>query len=337
MKLPEPRKLKSGMWNVQVQVDGKRISVTEPTAELCTNKAMLIKAQGKNGLLQLHNPINITLRQAMDNYIAVRTNVLSPSTVAGFRDIQRLRFKEVMDSPISAVKNWQAVINNEAGLGLSAKTIKNSWSFAHSALLEAGVPKKDIQVTLPKIVSKDIDFLEPEQIKTFIEAIKGKECEMAALLALHGLRRSEVRDVEKADVSRGYIHVQGACVRDEDNKFVHKETNKNETSTRNVPILIPRLKELVKDAPEGYLVTVHPSSTYRQINRICKKNDFPEVGWHGLRHSFASLCYHLRIPELETMSLGGWKDVNTVIKIYTHLSKKDKKKYETQLKNFFTG
>ena len=114
MKLPEPRRLKSGMWNVQVQIEGKRISVTEPTAELCRNKAMLLKAQGKNGLLQLHKPTSITLRQAMDNYIAVRSNILSPSTIAGYRDIQRLRFQEVMDSPISSVKNWQAVVNNES-------------------------------------------------------------------------------------------------------------------------------------------------------------------------------------------------------------------------------
>ena len=334
MKLPEPRQLDSGNWFVRVQVDGKRISITEKTKQRCIDKAMLLKAQGRNGMLELHDPVNITLHDAMDNYITVRSNVLSASTIAGYRDIQRLRFKSVMNSPIKNVASWQAVVNAEAKL-IAPKTLKNSWSFAHSALKDAGVPEKDIEVSLPQIPKKESVFLDPDEIKRFLEIIKGRECEMAALLALHSLRRSEVRDVKKSDVGMDVIHVRGACVRNENNKFVHQEANKTEASRRDVPIIIPRLRELVNEAPNGYLVTTYPSSTYRQINRLCKKNDLPEVGWHGLRHSFASLCYRLRIPELETARLGGWDDVNTVIKIYTHLAQKEKKSSETKLKRFF--
>jgi len=334
MKLPVPRQLDSGNWFVRVQVGGKRISVTEKTKQRCIDKAMLLKAQGRNGLLALHDPVNITLHDAMDNYLIVRSNVLSASTIAGYRDIQRLRFKSVMDSPIKNISSWQAVINAEAKL-VAPKTLKNSWSFAHSALKEAGVPDKDIKVELPQIPKNERPFLDPDEIKSFLKIIKGTECELAAILALHGLRRSEVRDVMKSDVGKDVIHVRGACVRNEDNKFIHQKANKTEASRRDVPIMIPRLRKLVAEAPEGYLVTTYPSSTYRQINRLCKMNGLPEVGWHGLRHSFASLCYHLRIPELETARLGGWDDVNTVIKIYTHLAQKDKKSTEKKLKAFF--
>ena len=35
------------------------------------------------------------------------------------------------------------------------------------------------------------------------------------------------------------------------------------------------------------------------------------------------------------MQLGGWSDYNTVMKIYTHLSKKDVGKYSNEIKGFF--
>lgn len=335
MKVPKPRKLDSGRWFCQVMVQGQRISITEDTEQGCKDKALLLKAQGRNGeLKRLHKPENITLSQAMDNYLMINSNILSPSTVSGYRDIQRLRFKSVMNSPIASVGSWQAVVNAEAEL-VSPKTLKNSWSFAHSALKNAKVPDEEITVKLPQIVKEERPFLDYEEIKIFLDAIYGKECEMAAILALHSLRRSEVLDIRKEDIVKNTIHVSGSCVRDEENNFVHKKTNKAEASRRNIPIFIPRLLELVKDAPSGYLVVVHPSSTYRQINRICKANSLPEVGWHGLRHSFASLCYHLNIPALTTKNLGGWKDINTVLKIYTHLADSDKTEATSKLKDFF--
>lgn len=335
MIAPKPRKLESGRWFCQVMVKGQRIAITENTEQDCKNKALLLKAQGRAGdIKRLHKPKNITLRQAMDNYILIHSNILSPSTISGYRDIQRLRFQNVMDSPIKNVGSWQAVVNDEAEL-VSPKTLKNSWSFAHSALKNAKVPDEDLVVKLPQIVKEERPYLDFKEIKIFLNAICGKECELAALLALHSLRRSEVLDITKADVVNDTIRVKGSCVRDENNAFIHKKTNKAEASRRDIPILIPRLKELVKDIPSGYLVTTHPSSTYRQINRICKANNLPEVGWHGLRHSFASLCYHLQIPALTTKKLGGWKDINTVLKIYTHLAESDKDEATSKLKEFF--
>ena len=49
MKVPEPRKLKSGTWFVQLRLDGQSISVTAPTKTECRTKAELIKAKYRNG------------------------------------------------------------------------------------------------------------------------------------------------------------------------------------------------------------------------------------------------------------------------------------------------
>jgi len=61
----------------------------------------------------------------------------------------------------------------------------------------------------------------------------------------------------------------------------------------------------------------------------------PEVGIHGLRHSFASACYFLRIPSKTVMRLGGWSDDGTMNRIYTHLAKKELENDVGALTTFF--
>ena len=224
MKLPTPKRLPSGMWRGQVQIGKKRLSVTEPTKQMCIDKALLLKAQWQNGLIpkEARSSVDLTLREAINNYILVRSNILSPSTIKGYKDVQKQRFKTVMYLPVESVKNWQAVVNNEAEI-ISPKTLCNAWSVAHCALEEAGVSKEKIEVSLPKIPKADRPWLEPEEIKAFLAAIKDTNVELPAILALHSLRRSEIYDLKKSDITKGVIRVRGATVRNYEGQYVHKE------------------------------------------------------------------------------------------------------------------
>lgn len=56
---------------------------------------------------------------------------------------------------------------------------------------------------------------------------------------------------------------------------------------------------------------------------------------HGLRHSFASLAYHLHMPERIAMEIGGWSDSGTMHKIYTHIAQSDIKRYQAAMGNFY--
>ena len=87
----------------------------------------------------------------------------------------------------------------------------------------------------------------------------------------------------------------------------------------------------------GSVVTLHPNTILAQINRVCLNNDLPEVGIHGLRHSFASIGFHLRMSEREVMEIGGWSDSNTVHRIYEHLSLADKLTAQNKMKNFYSA
>ena len=133
------------------------------------------------------------------------------------------------------------------------------------------------------------------------------------------------------------ISVKGAVVPNEHHQYVKKKENKNQTSRREVPIMIPQLLDALKAADKRNpdVVPYHPRTIQNAVNRICKEAGLPEVGTHGLRHSFASLAYHLNMPEKIAMQIGGWSNDATMRKIYTHVSKKDVISYQNAMSAFY--
>lgn len=337
MKLPKARKLPSGSWFIRVQVDGKTISITKPTEREALAEAAAVKARLKDA--SRASPRDKTLRQAIDAYIEARRNVLSPATIRGYSTIRDNRFKSVMDQRIGSIRpeRWVSLVNTEARL-VSAKTLKNSWGLVSSVIHET--TGETVSVRLPQVIPAEREFLEPEQIPIFLDAVRGDRVEIIALLALSSLRRSEILALrwEDVDLKRGVVHVNGATVPNEANVFTRKEETKNETSRRTVPIIAP-LRAAMEAVPlkEGPIVTMHISTAWARVNAVCEKNGLPKVGLHGLRHSFASLAYHLRMPEKVAMEIGGWSDESTMKRIYTHIAQRDKDYYTNAFSQFFTA
>ena len=319
ISVPKPLQLPSGSWRIVLRAEGE--SVTEPTPELCIARAKAIRA----GFLERRKAVpGGTLSEAVDRYIQRRENTLSPTTIRAYRIIQKNRFKDAMAKGLKTPIDWQQTVSDEAKL-CGGKTLKNAWLFVASVLRENNieVPK----VKLPQQKQAERKWLDPDQIVVFCQACRGKSVEREALLALMSLRRSELLGLKWSDVDLEHdcIHVHSSLTPDENNKFILKDTTKSKTSTRDVPILIPRLRELLVEpgAPDELISTEAPNGLWRKINAICTEADLPAVGIHGLRHSFASLAYHLGYKEEECMRIGGWSDFRVMHEIYTHLAAKD--------------
>ena len=329
--VPKAVNVAPGSWYIRLRLGGESISVYETTEALCKAKAAAIKA----GFLEAKKRSGtVTLGAAIDKYISDRSATLSPSTLRGYAQIRRNRFQAQMDKPIDAI-DWQQAINREAAL-VSAKTLKNSWGFVHTVLKANGIEPR--AVSLPQVIRNERPWLDYEQIIRFVAAARDKPGELAALLALHSLRRSELCALTMADVDldSGTLTVSGAAVYGPDHKLVFKETNKNTTSRRTLPIMIPRLKELLGSLDAGApIITAAPHTVCSQINSICRFAGLPETGIHGLRHSFASLAYHLGMSEREVMELGGWSDAQTIHKIYLHLAQADRLRSANKMAEFY--
>lgn len=332
INMPTAKQLPSGSWRVQYYVNGKRMSFTADTEEGAVRKALLYKLSESPDEERKRLFPEITIRDAVKGYIDLREGVLSASTIRNYRQMNNTRFKSVMDRPLSEYINWQRVISDECKL-VSAKTVRNAWGLVKSTLEENKVAYDPPR--LPAIERKDKTFYSPEQIKEFIALIHGDMYELPYLLCLHGLRRSEMLALKPENIRNGRIYVRGAMVKDQNNKLVYKSTNKTLTSWRSVPILIERVKELVTDVKTEYLCPYSPDGMNKHLYTLTKNSDLPAIHFHSLRHSFASLCYHLGLNEMECMRLGGWSDFRTMRLIYTHLSEADVTEGELKLKKFF--
>ena len=234
-------------------------------------------------------------------------------------------------------EQWQAAIRREAK-GKSPKYIANVWGMLSAAILESTGKKP--RVNLPAKEKNERPYLEPDQITKFVEAVKGDPVEIAALLALSSLRRSELRALtwDCINFDKKTITVKGAAVyAGKEEGLVYKKQTKTATSHRIVP-MIPPLEEALRAAEHTseYIVTIGGTCLLKRINAVCSANGLPEVGVHGLRHSFASLAYQLQIPEKIAMEIGGWADDGTMRKIYTHLAQKDIAERAKDFSNFFT-
>ena len=334
MKVPEPRQLPSGKWFIQMRLNGQSMSVTEDTRSACITRAQLIKAEHMAGK-RVSSASNRTIGELIDEYISDRENILSPTTIALYRGIRRNRFQKVMGMRYKDVKGWQRMVNEEVP-SCSPKTLKNSWSLICAAVAAA---KLDIpEATLPQVQSSPHEYLTPDQISVFMDAMQGDLCEIPALLGLHGLRQSEIYALtwDNVDLEKRSITIDGARVR-VNGEYILKQTNKTQTSRRTIPILIDRLHELLVSCEDktGLIIKTYPGILYKHIDAVCKKNNLPRIGVHGLRHSFASLAYHLNVPERIAMQMGGWSNTATMHRIYTHIAQRDVDNYAEELKSFF--
>ena len=323
MRVPTITKLPSGSYHARVQIDGRRVSVTAGSKKDVERQIYRLK---------LKNRVRgqITLSDGISDYIESRSNILSPSTIRGYRIVQRNRFQSVMNKQMCDIKNWQKVVNEESRL-VSPKTLKNAWGLIRAVLVENDADPGVIR--LPIAIPKERAFLEPAVIKQFLQVIEGHKYEIAYLACLHGLRASEMLALDKCDVD-SEIRVYKAVVPGPDHKPVLKMMTKNETSTRRVPVFIPRLTELVSVAPAGRLVTAAPLTLNRQLRKLCRCNNIETITLHELRHSFVSLMYFLHISEAQAMQFGGYADIQTMRKIYTHLSHEETENAKAKLRAF---
>ena len=99
-----------------------------------------------------------------------------------------------------------------------------------------------------------------------------------------------------------------------------------------IPQLVTALNAVTDKS--GSVACIDGGTLLDDVKRACKRAGVTEVSCHGLRHSFASLCYFLKdIPDRQIMLWGGWASSATLHKIYIRLTEKG----QTDAKDSFTA
>ena len=335
MKIPKVEQLPSGNWFCRLRLNGVSVPITAESKAECERLAYLKKSEWLAGKSRIQKtPRETTLQEAMDKYIVVNRSTLSPSTERSYRIYAKVRFPNYRDKKLSEIK-WQRMIDDELK-DVSEKTVRNAWFLVVPALKNIGYPVPDVR--LARAAVPELNFLQPEEIKPFCKAVKGRSYEIPALLALNGLRLSEIRGLEwkNVDTDKEVIFVHGANVRGPDGN-VDKKTNKNADSSRYVPILIPQLLTALKNAKQktGKVADIGAGTLLDDVKRSCERANVTICTTHDLRRSFASLCFYLGIPSKQIQEWGGWKDDNVLNKVYIKLSASMKTESKDKVTNFF--
>ncbi len=343
MKIPKATRLKSGEWVVRLRLDGQHIHVKNYIKAKAEKEAQLIKAEyEKTKHLAARLIKQPTLRVAIDLYIDARKNIVSPATIRTYRTIQKNRFQSVMDRHLETIQpnEWQGIIDEEHSR-LAAKTVKTSWGLIKSVLDANKIPYPE-KITMPREASKkSAAWLTPDEIKKFVKAAKGDPFCIPMLLALMSMRIAEIDALQWEDIDpdADFIQTNGTRLMDENHKWVTRDLEKTKESSRSVPLLIPELREAIKSQHkgEGKLLDAHQMTLRRAVERTCQKAGVPVVTVHQLRHSFASLSAHLRIPKEISMEIGGWSNDKTMEQIYTHIARSDIERYKNEMWDFYNS
>ena len=329
-RYPKYRTLADGSLLGQIMVEGQRQSVKASSEDEYKAKIDALRA----GVIKGRNTPSLSVGKAIDHFIENNSNTLSPATIRAYKSYRRSHYKKVIDRDIYSEIDWQSVMNDEAA-SVAPKTVENLWRLITGTMRSLKITPPEIN--LPAVPDADTAWLNYKQVMVFVDAVRDKPCELYALLALHSLRLSEIMALtpEKIDFEKEQIKVAGARVMGEKG-VVEKKTNKTRKSRRPVPIMIPRLLEILPREGADYLVKSKPNNLHLRINTVCRQAGLPDVGVQGLRRSFASLAYHLGWNERTTMEIGGWTNPATVHKFYIKLAEDDVNKRAEAMKNFYS-
>lgn len=311
-------KLPSGSWRIVEMVNGKRYRVTVKSKKQPTDKQAedLIRKQ----IDGFHN--STIFGTAADTYIKSKQNVLSPSTIRGYRTILNGIDSKFLNTAIDKIDaiTFQSYIN-QYSISHSPKTVKNVSGFIGSVLKFYGA--KVQSPTLPQKI-KNTDYIPTkEDVSRILEEVKGSKYEVPLILASLGLRRSEIFALTKEDLNENTLIINKAIVEDEHKNWQIK-TTKTVSSTRTIQVP-DYLADLIRS---NGIYDGSPHSVYNALKRYQDKLGIQHFSFHKFRHFFASYMHDLGYSDKQIQEFGGWKTDAIMKSVYQHAMDMDKIKQD---------
>lgn len=331
--MAKAKKLPSGSWRVRVYAgtdsSGKKIikSFTSDSKKEAELMAAQFSAQHKEPAAEM------TVGKAIDKYIESKTNILSPTTISGYREIRRNKFKGIMDIQLRRLTTEaiQQEINSMAA-SLSPKSISNAYGLLKPTLSVYAPDINLTRITLPKKQKIIRELPEPAEV---INAIRGTDIELPCLLAIwSGMRMSEIRGIKKSDCKDGCIIVRSTLVTVE-GKDIEKSQTKTYDSTR-VTDIPEYLQKLIDEVDTEHLTELTRNVIYKKFIKYQKEAGIdPPIRFHDLRHLNASVMVQLGIPDKYAMERGGWSTTSTLKTVYQHTFSSEREAVNQKINDYF--
>jgi hypothetical protein len=320
----------------------KKLIYRSITAE-STKEVEMLKAQAKAGMKRHTTPQKMTLREGIDKYISSSDAILSPSTIRGYRSIQRNAFASIMDVQLIKITNelLREAVNEECkrkkqrgGKPLSPKTVINNYGLL-SSVLNMYAPNLDVNVKLPQVEHNKNEISKPEVI---YEVVKGTDIELPVLLAMWlSLTVSEIKGLTKSgsiSTDGNFITVKNVVVKDENNKDVIKTKGKQPSRDRTLQIP-DHIKRLIDNVETDVLVTISSHALYMKFRKLIEKAGLPYMTFHDLRHVNASVMAMLNVPDKYAQERGGWSTDHIMKSVYQQTFSSERSAVDEKIDDYF--
>ncbi|MDP8973390.1 MAG: site-specific integrase, partial [Actinomycetota bacterium] len=230
--------------------------------------------------------------------------------------------------------------------GLSASSVQRMHALLHKALKQAvndGLIPRNVTETVqaPRQSRTEIQALTPEQARAFLEATKGDRLEALYILAIHtGMRQGEMLGLkwDDVDLDRGTLQVRRILSAAKDGPtFTTPKNNKSRSvrlTVRAAQALRDHRKRQLEErlSQAGYwqdTSLVFTSTVGTPLNRhnifrrsfkpLLVRANMPDIPFHALRHSFATLMLSGGEHPKVVQEMLGHSGINTTLDFYSHV------------------
>lgn len=281
-----------------------------------------------------HKVIDITVRDAIEQYITIKKNVISSSTADAYRAYldsgKYSAIENIKTSDLDQIilQTWISSLAKKH----KPKYVKNIYALFSGAIRMAGIDLDQIAPTLPQAEAPEVYVPYDDELRTLFEYLNKPEkyeLKVACLLAAFGsLRRSEICALLSSDFDGNTVRICKGMVRDGNGGWRIQNHAKNDTSNRIVTL--PQEVVEAIDLTCERVIDTNPDAITNRFRRAVKyakmDNDFT---LHSLRHYYVSIAHVLGIPDQYIMKMGGWKTDNVMKRKYrTTLSDVEKQEQE---------
>ena len=238
--------------------------------------------------------------------------------------------------------------------GLSSTTVRSLHLMLHNALNRAVKerlifrnPTEDC--IAPKVQKFEMQILQPEHIKTYLDAAEKRGLlPMFYLELVSGLRKGELTAFlwSDLDITNRTIFVSKQYVKNPNGELTLSRP-KTETSVRKVSVPQEAVDLLVaehKRHPNNpYMFPspitremYHPDSIVNQHKKILKDAGLPHIRFHDLRHTFATLALQNGVDVKTVSSMLGHYDAGFTLRTYTHATRQKQDEAAQTMGSFMT-
>lgn len=211
--------------------------------------------------------------------------------------------------------------------GFTNKTIRNRLTVLNKCLGTAyewlNLPGARPKITWPRCASYRTDYLSPDECELLLSHAKGALCELILTALRTGMRQGELKGLQWSSID---WQNRSIAVRHSWDDYRKQLIPPKSNRERHIPLdtdvyaMLHRRKRAV-----GHVFLQQNGRPFNNdrlnhaIRALCKKAGLRKIGWHTLRHTFASHLAMLGAPVPAIKELLGHASITTTMR-YAHLA-----------------